>query len=84
MSASPFNLDRARLPRAGAVVEVTTPFEVMRGEFVGVVPGRGDASAVRDRRPKLAIRTDAMSAAVPERDIRAVRVVKRAPARKRE
>lgn len=80
----PFNIDHARLPKVGAVVEITTGFEVMRGAYVGVVPGHDDAPAVKDRRPKLAVRTETMSATVPERDIRGVRVVKRAPRRKRE
>jgi hypothetical protein len=80
---SAVDLDRVRLPRAGAIVEVTTAFELYRGELIGVLPGRDDAAAVKDRRPKLALRNAAMSVALRESDIRAIRTVRRAP-RKRQ
>lgn len=72
-----YNLDTARLPRAGSTVAIRTPFELFVGELVGIIPTLSDHGPVRDRRPKLAIRNEAMSAAIPEDEIREVRTLKR-------
>lgn len=74
------DLDRVRLPKVGAIVRVRTAYEVYQGEFVGIVPGRTDAPKSRDRSPKLALRTDAMSAQLAQADIcEPPKVLKRAP-----
>jgi hypothetical protein len=78
-----YNLDTARLPRIGSTVAVRTPFQVFVGELVGVVPALSEHGPVRNRRPKLALRNDAMSAAIPEGEIREVRTLKRKRAPRR-
>lgn len=76
------NLETARLPKVGSKVVVKTMRLLYVGELVGVKPGQPSASRKVDRYPKLCLRNEAMSAAIPERDISKVQRYRKPAARK--